>query len=230
MSKEQVQYKNYDLVEYKQDEDKREFTAIISTSDVDLVNEVLLPDGANIKSFKNNPMVLLNHDRNLPIGRAPNIRRQGNGLVAKGFIGKNIERINDTWELVKQGIISGVSVGFIEVDSRTPSFEDKKMFGKNVQRVITRWILKEFSFVVFPCNEAAMITACKSLSITPEELGIETKETKALEQENKETEQEILVKQVKEQMIKDNEQREVIDSIKEELIKKELFKNGIIVY
>jgi len=159
---ENILYKQFDL---KADVEKREFTAIISTNDVDLANEVLLPEGVNAKDFKNNAIILFNHDRDNPIGTAKSIRRQGNGLVAKGKLAQGIERIDDIWKLVQQGILKGVSVGFQILEQRPATPEDIKMFGKNVRSVISKWKLLEFSIVSIPCNQSALITGCKELDI-----------------------------------------------------------------
>jgi len=216
-----LQFKTFEIKE--QTVDKQEFTAIISTSDVDLDDEVMLPDGLNMKEFKKNPIILFNHNKDLPIGKALSIRKSGNGMIAKAKLGENIDRINDIWKLVKQGILKGISVGFIANEIRIPTPQDIKLFGKKVKRVISKWTLLEVSVVSVPANQNALIQSCKSLNIDPKVIIPDYKEEKkGIDRE--------LIEQIKSEIKKSENRKELKNTIKEELIKNDLIKNGIIYY
>ncbi len=52
------------------DEDARTVKAIISTDSLDRDGEVVITKGLDLAEFKNNPIVLLGHDQDKPIGTA----------------------------------------------------------------------------------------------------------------------------------------------------------------
>ena len=200
-----LMYKNLDIKEITTD--KKEFTAIISTNDVDSYDEVLLPEGLNAKKFATNPIILFNHNRDMPIGKSLSIRKSGNGLVAKGKLAEGILEIDNIWKLIKQGILKGVSVGFRVIEERKPTPEDIKLFGKKVRNVISKWSLMEFSVVSLPANQSALITSCKELKIDPKsilgESYIDTKEDiNIIEEEIEKIEKEVEVsKEIKEKLV-----------------------------
>lgn len=150
-------------------EDQRLFTAIITDDSIDRDKEVLLPTGLNKKDFVKNGIILFNHNQNDPIGTATALRRSGNGWKATGRIAEEgtDTHIDKIWKLVKQGILKGVSVGYQIEEQRPPTPEDKKMFGKAVEWVISKWKLLEFSVVSVPANQNALITAAKAIDLDP---------------------------------------------------------------
>jgi HK97 family phage prohead protease len=226
-----IEYKSFEIKEPKVEQ--REFTAIISTSDMDLDNEVLLPTGANMKEFKGNPILLFNHDKNMPIGKALSVRKSGNGLKATAKLAEGIDTVDNIWKLIKQGILKGISVGFLVEERRAPTSDDLKMFGKNVRSVISKWKLLEFSVVSVPCNSAALITGCKKYGIDPKEIlgeafeqekSIEEqveKEIKDLEIDIADDTKEKLIETVKERQVS---VKEIMTYFKDELVK-EIKKN-----
>lgn len=171
-----IQYKNWNI-KVEDSEEKREFTAIITDDSVDRDREVLLPSGMNKKDFVKNGIILFNHDPNMPIGTTLALRRSGNAWKATGFIAEGVQKAEDVWSLIKQGVLKGISVGFQIEERRAPTQEDKKMFGKAVESVISKWKLLEFSVVSVGCNQNALITGCKDLAIDAKDiLGEEYKE------------------------------------------------------
>lgn len=176
MSKEKIlekKYVNYtiDSKSIKADDSERNFTAIISTSDIDRDMEVLIPEGCNRKVYlKNNPIILLNHDASLlPIGRTLDIRKSGKNLVAKGQIATGDDLADKVWNLMSKGFLHSISVGFKVLDQRSPSKLDIQNFGKGVMNIINSWELLEFSIVVLPSQANAVVTACKSMDIDPKD-------------------------------------------------------------
>ena len=161
-----IEYKNWNIkVDDSVETDKREFSAIITDDSIDRDKEVLLPSGMNKKDFVKNGIILFNHDPNVPIGTTLSLRRSGNAWKATGRIAEGVQKAEDVWTLIKQNVLKGVSVGFQILERRAPTQEDKTMFGKTVESVISKWKLLEFSVVSVGCNQNALITGCKDLNI-----------------------------------------------------------------
>tara|TARA_R110002051_G_scaffold319494_1_gene403640 strand:+ start:1161 stop:2024 length:864 start_codon:yes stop_codon:yes gene_type:complete len=144
----------------------RTVTAKISTTSIDRDGEVLLPSGIDLKDFRKNPVVLLNHDQGgLPVGRALSVKRQSDGIIAEVQFAErpaghpsSVEWIPDTvFNLFQQGILKAFSVGFIPLEMREPTDKDYKKFGDDVRNVISKWSLLEFSVVNVPANQDALV-------------------------------------------------------------------------
>ena len=144
----------------------RTVTAKISTTSIDRDGEVLLPSGIDLKDFRKNPVVLLNHDQGgLPVGRALSVKRQSDGIIAEVQFAErpaghpsSVEWIPDTvFNLFQQGILKAFSVGFIPLEMREPSEKDVRKFGEDVRNVISKWSLLEFSVVNVPANQDALV-------------------------------------------------------------------------
>lgn len=258
--KEQTKYVNYtiDTKSIKGDDEERNFTAIISTGDMDRDREVLIPDGCNRKFYlDNNPVILLNHDASLlPIGRTLDIRKSGNALVAKGQIVTGDALADKVWNLMSKGFIHSISVGYRIIKQRIPSKLDIQNFGKGIVNIVNQWELLEFSVVVIPSQRNAVITACKSMDINPEDIlgkdyrldvkEIEIKdapeneiedivedikeETIEIEEVEVKSAQEILIDKIKKELRVDYKNKEIVQLIKHEMIKHELFKNGKVFF
>jgi len=142
---------------------EREFVATITTDQVDRDGDRVDPAGIDLANFKTNPVILFNHDRfELPIGKASWIKRfsgdGGNGIVAKGIISEKTEKANDVFNLMQEGILSKVSIGFGVKQMREPT-EDETKSSPALRRVITKSELFEFSVVGLPSNTGASIEA-----------------------------------------------------------------------
>ena len=146
----------------------RTVTARISTTSIDRDGDVLLPSGIDLKDFRKNPVVLLNHDQGgLPVGRALSVKRESGGIIAEVQFAErpaghpsSVEWIPDTvFNLFQQGILKAFSVGFIPLEMREPTDKDMKKFGEDVRNVISKWSLLEFSVVNVPSNQDALVLA-----------------------------------------------------------------------
>lgn len=146
-------------------------TAIASTNAVDRHGEVVDNNGWDLKSYKQNPVILWAHDHNEPaIGVSDKTWVEGTGKQAQLKIQPNLHEVTDTARAIKQlvdkGIIKTLSVGFRPLES-----PDGVTFTKNE--------LLEVSFVNVPANADAMMLAYKSLKKsgfkdeTIKEVGIE---------------------------------------------------------
>lgn len=134
--------------------DDTDFEAIASTAAVDRTNEIIQVDGWDLKNFKKNPVLLWahNHDE-MAVGSASKIWVEGTGksakLMIKGKIHDYTEKSRALKQLVKDGIIKTMSVGFKPIDMDGNTY--------------TKQELLEVSFVNVPANQEAIITAYKSL-------------------------------------------------------------------
>jgi len=106
----------------------------------------------------------------LPIGKATNVRRTPNAVMAEmQFADRPMahpdaaEWLPDTvYDLFKQGVLNAFSVGFTIDEARAATRKDQRRFGDRVRRVVTGWNLLEFSVVTIPANQDALATAVKS--------------------------------------------------------------------
>jgi HK97 family phage prohead protease len=120
---------------------------------VDRVDDVVLETAFDdfLASGKQVPM-LWQHDAGEPIGIYSEMRKDDNGLFVKGQINMKTERGRETYELLKQGAVKGLSIGF--------RIQDEEF--RNGIRYIKRADLWEISVVTFPANPEAEVIGVKS--------------------------------------------------------------------
>jgi HK97 family phage prohead protease len=149
--------------EIKASEDKREISAIGSSSNVDRDREVVSIKGLDIKQYKKNPVLLWAHDhRGLPIGKATSITKTKDGELKfkLEFAEEDVNPFADSvYKLYKAGFLNSFSIGFlpdykeIEYDEKTQVIHINKSellelscvpIGANSDaRVITRSVLDD---------------------------------------------------------------------------------------
>jgi HK97 family phage prohead protease len=130
-----------------------EIIGIASTESPDRDGEVIKQDGWDLTNFKSNPVLLASHNyHEFPIGKATDIAIQDGKLIFKAIFSEATEKAKEAYALVKEGILSAFSVGFI------PREYDSKEAG-----VITKAELLEISLVAVPANPQAVVLA-KSFS------------------------------------------------------------------
>lgn len=151
-------------------DDERKFTAMITSEVIDRDNEVLLASGMNKKDFLKNGIILFNHNPDFPIGTTTALRRSGDGWKATGRLAEGVQKAEDVWQLLSQGILKAVSVGFRVDEQRAPTKKDIAEFGKEVVNVISKWTLLEFSVVSVGSNQEALILGTKDMSITAKDI------------------------------------------------------------
>ncbi|RYF10314.1 MAG: HK97 family phage prohead protease, partial [Oxalobacteraceae bacterium] len=98
---------------------------------------------------------LYQHNWDDPIGVIEVIKEDFRGLLIEVQLNLDTQKGRDTYSLVKQGAISGLSVGFLIVKDEVD--------GRGV-RTIREGKLMEVSAVTFPCNEEALIESVKRLA------------------------------------------------------------------
>ncbi len=115
----------------------------------DKIGDILEAGGCDLTDFRNNPVVLFNHDPDHPIGRA-SLSRSGYAIEeVVEFAPEGASRkADEVCALAKSGVLSGVSVGFTPLES-----EPIKGGGWRFKR----WRLEELSIVAIPCSASATI-------------------------------------------------------------------------
>jgi HK97 family phage prohead protease len=134
----------------------RQVRVLASTGAMDRSGEVVVQAGISLENFRENPIILYQHDPNQPVGRAASATFSGAGLVLDvEFAPAGVSQIADeVCGLVKSGVLVGVSVGFdpIETEPMNPARP------RGAQRYL-RCDLMEVSFVSIPANVQAGVIA-----------------------------------------------------------------------
>ena len=175
------QVKPHNLVQQEEDKvddiDEQYSVGTITTVDVDSDGDVVLPQGIDISRYQKNPVVLFQHNLDMPIGYAEEITVSDEKITAKTRFGSTDEA-KKVHQLLKDKVLRTHSIGFVtlEFESRgTKNFESlmvdlKSKFpnkftdevSKRVDRVVTKALLLEYSVVTIPANEEAVINEIKS--------------------------------------------------------------------
>lgn len=131
-----------------------EFEGYGSTfNNVDLVDDIILP-GAFTESLRvRTPVLLWQHDMNMPLGVFVDIFEDSRGLMVKGRMPKDDTFVSGrVVPQMKVGSVNQMSIGF-----SIPSRDD--YFMENGIRHIRRVDLFEISLVTIPANPEAVITS-----------------------------------------------------------------------
>lgn len=97
--------------------------------------------------------ILWQHSSAEPIGVYTEMREDESGLFVKGQINLEVQKGKEAYSLLKQGAISGLSIGYYASDY----FIDKKGV-----RIIKEIKLFEISLVTFPANDLARVSDVKA--------------------------------------------------------------------
>jgi len=150
----------YALLEVKAIEPaRRMIRGIASTPEVDRQGDVFDPAGA---TFKNPVPLLLHHDVQSPVGMAQ-LAVTPDGITFEAtfpFVdepGPLKARIDDAWQCLKAGVITGASIGYRILDGGLEHL-------KSGMRRITKSEICELSLVTIPANAHATIRLVKSLA------------------------------------------------------------------
>jgi len=138
-------------------EDELFITGYASTSDKDRSDDVILADAwkqaGALDNYLKNPVILAYHNMEKPIGKTVTHTVNKKGLKITAKISKTA---GDVLQLIKEGVLSTFSVGFIvkdaDYDKKTGIF------------VIKDVELYEVSVVAIPANAAATFSVSKSFS------------------------------------------------------------------
>ncbi len=108
------------------------------------------------------PKLLWQHDTHKPIGVWTDMREDDHGLLVEGKFTKGVQQADEAYALLKDGALDGLSIGY-----RTVEAEYDNDLGI---RSLEKLDLHEVSIVTVPMNEAAGVSAVKSLTEAIDEL------------------------------------------------------------
>lgn len=141
------------------DEDTIEIEGYASTRAEDRDGDVILPEawesGGGLKNFLNNPIILYNHNHNMPIGKATDITTDEKGLYIRAKVIKSVA--GNVFDLIKEGIVKSFSVGFA-----VHKADFKEELGRFGGFLIREAELLETSAVTVPANQEAIFSIAKS--------------------------------------------------------------------
>ena len=126
-------------------------------NNVDLGEDVILPGAfTRVKTTRSGRLKLaLFHDLTRLVGSAE-FRQDDHGLFIKGKVNTNVSYARDAYELMKDGTLDSMSIGFNTIED---AIETRA--GQSV-RVIKQAELWEASIVPFGMNPEAQVTSVKS--------------------------------------------------------------------
>ena len=125
-----------------------------STNGLDRAGDIIESDAwtkGGLENFKNNPIILFNHNYDKPIGRATGLEVNDKGLDISAKISK---AAGDVTQLIKDGVLGAFSVGFRVKDADYMTETD----GYKIKDAE----LFEVSVVSVPCNQGATFSLAKS--------------------------------------------------------------------
>jgi len=133
--------------------DKKRRTWVINTSAKDSYGTVIDPNGGSFERYRNNPVVLINHDMN-------RVAASSTVTFSDGRIIASIDE--DSWDMedpeiakwkrkVDKGLVRGASIGFEPLKWQEESSPDGTRYWR-----ITEWELFEWSIVTIPANSEAL--------------------------------------------------------------------------
>ena len=125
---------------------------------VDNQLDMILPGAfANTLAEKNNGRdikLLWQHDAAEPIGCFDTIREDDTGLYVEGRLLLEVQRGREAYNLLKSGVIKGLSIGYNVVSSDIDA--------QSGVRLIEMLDLYEISLVTFPANDLAKVAEVKA--------------------------------------------------------------------
>ncbi|WEK05759.1 MAG: phage major capsid protein [Candidatus Devosia phytovorans] len=141
---------------------------VLSDATVDRYGDIIDPNGWDLKAFKKNPIALFGHSNDFPIGTWSNLRVEGGKLIGRLVLATKgtSARIDELINLVEQGILRAVSVGFIP--KKWEPLDAKEPYAG--QRYLSQELI-ETSLVSVPANPAALQLA-KSMHLSPETMSL----------------------------------------------------------
>lgn len=125
---------------------KRTFSGIASTDSIDRAGDTLNPRGA---VYRLPVPLLLQHDATKPIGWVRGATVTSRGIEVDCEIAEGIGEADEAWKMVKSGLVSGLSVGFLPLEAKPTAT------GLHFER----WDWHELSLVTIACNADAKVTA-----------------------------------------------------------------------
>jgi HK97 family phage prohead protease len=132
-------------------EEERTIEFVASTEAVDSYRTILRQNW-DLQRFGSNPVVLYNHDPGCPLGTAET-RIEDKQLIAKVRFATGDKEIDEVWNLVKQKVIRGMSVGFRPLSRKVETINGMEVM------VFDKSELYELSITTQPSNAEALSRA-----------------------------------------------------------------------
>jgi HK97 family phage prohead protease len=125
-------------------------TVVASDETIDRSGEAIPVSSWDLGNFKKSPRLLIDHDYSVKsiVGLAQNIRTENRQLLFEPLFHDITDAARETKELVEQGFLDTVSVGFMRNQSQDGSIKNE---------------LLEVSFVAVPCNPNARTLSVKDI-------------------------------------------------------------------
>lgn len=98
--------------------------------------------------------MLFQHDPNQPIGQWLSVVEDGRGLFVRGRLATGVARAREVLELMREGALDGLSIGFRTVKARNEA-------GTGIRRILEA-DLWEISVVTFPMLAGARVETVKA--------------------------------------------------------------------
>lgn len=147
--------------------EEAKFKFKISSEAVDRDGEVVKASGIDMKWYKKNPIVLLNHWYSVEniIGKTTNIWQEGTDTYAEGYFSQTNPLAKLVQDMYNEGMVNVVSIGFMVKERDV-----------NDRNIISKCELLEFSICAVQSNRDA--ERVKELAAKGVEMGliVETKE------------------------------------------------------
>lgn len=147
------------VLEPQRQTDDNSLWMVANTGTVDLDGEVVVPSGADDSYFKKHGPIFYDHRWDEP----PVAKLRSATLVGDSrwecHVGFNaLPFSKDVMYLVKEGFITGCSVGFVPLEYGPPTKEETAKYGPH-NRTVRKWKWLELSITPMPCNPDAVIRA-----------------------------------------------------------------------
>jgi len=191
-----------------------------STKDKDRMNDVVEPTAfeETLKQYMTNPIVLLQHDMDKPIGTVTEASIDEKGLFIKAKITEDTDGV---FSKLKNGVLRTFSIGYSVKDYETIENVDSEG-NYSYTNIIKMLELFEISLVSVPANPFALVKSFDSCFKAEEE--IETKEENVeetpveneTESETSEVEEESQENVQEEEKTEENENAEASEKVEDE--------------
>jgi HK97 family phage prohead protease len=142
------------------DTEKRSSIAMVSTESVDRDSDVVIAKGMNTELYALNPVVMFAHRYDeLPVGRCSWVKKVSGGLRAKTVYSEATETARAVWEMTREGILKGFSIGFLPTKVRSATKDEirRNPTWKNAGAVVEEALLLEYSVCAIPVNQHALL-------------------------------------------------------------------------
>jgi hypothetical protein len=168
------------------------YEATINTAAKDRVGDIVIPQGARIEAFMQNPVVPFGHNYDEPpVAQALSVTVTDSSLVSRfKFPAAGIYPFADTIrQLWRDGFLNAMSIGFIPLkwidhqgQTQMAKADDGGYFYGGT---VTEWELLEHSIVVVPANQEALRRAVKDLHLSPDAITALTKSGRVISAANR---------------------------------------------